>query len=161
MLLRFLGPTQRTCDGWTRRDLLHAGGLAALNVCLPQLLGQAHAAPAATAFGRAKACVVIYLFGGPSHIDLWVLKPDAPAEFRGEFRPIATNVPGIRIGEHLPRTAGIMDKLAIVRSMCTHSDLHDASAYWVLTGYKYQGTQSRQISPTDWPYLGPIVKLLK
>src|SRR5205809_7030609 len=93
MLLRFLGPTQRTCDGWTRRDLLHAGGLAALNVCLPQLLSQAHAAPAATGFGRAKACVVIYHFGGPSHIDLWDLKPNAPAEFRGEFRPIATNVP--------------------------------------------------------------------
>jgi hypothetical protein len=61
----------------------------------------------------------------------------------------------------LPRTAAIAHKLAVVRSLCTHSDLHDASAYWVLTGYRYRGTQSRQISPTDWPYLGSIVKMLK
>ncbi|MGZ7246488.1 DUF1501 domain-containing protein, partial [Streptococcus pyogenes] len=74
-------------------------------------------------------------------------KPDATSEIRGEFKPIATNVPGIQFCELLPRTAGIADKLAVVRSMCTHSDLHDASAYWVLTGYKYTGQQSRQISP--------------
>src|SRR5438270_14043663 len=135
MLLRFLGPTQRTCDGWTRRDLLQAGGLAALNVCLPQLLGQAHAAPAGTGFGRAKACVVIYLFGGPSHIDLWDLKPDAPAEFRGEFRPIATNVPGILVGEHLPKLARQMDRFALVRSFRHHNSDHGPADHYMLTGY--------------------------
>src|ERR1700687_5564553 len=68
---------------------------------------------------------------------------------------------GIKRPELLPRIAGICDKLAIVRSICTYSDLHDGSGYWVLTGNKYLGAQSRQISPTDWPYLGSIVKLLR
>src|SRR4029079_12435213 len=63
--------------------------------------------------------------------------------------------------ELLPRTAAIADKLAVVRSLCTHSDLHDGSGYWILTGNKYTGTQSRQISPTDWPYMGSIIKMLK
>src|SRR5262249_42441223 len=85
----------------------------------------------------------------------------APAEIRGEFKPIATNVPGIQICELLPRTAAIVDKLAIVRSLCTHTDLHDASGYWILTGRQYTGQQSRQISPKDWPYLGSVVKMLK
>src|SRR5262249_34913685 len=79
----------------------------------------------------------------------------------GEFKPIQTNIPGIQISELLPRTAAMADKYAIIRSMCTHSDLHDASAYWMLTGYKYTGQQSRQISPADWPYLGSIVKMFK
>ncbi len=70
-------------------------------------------------------------------------------------------MPGIQISELLPRISGICDKLAIVRSICTNSDLHDGSGYWVLTGNKYGGTQSRQISPTDSPYLGSLVKLLK
>jgi hypothetical protein len=70
-------------------------------------------------------------------------------------------VPGIHFCELLPRTAAIADKFAVVRSLCTHSDLHDASGYWVLTGHRYVGAQSRQISPTDWPYLGSVLKILK
>ena len=70
-------------------------------------------------------------------------------------------MPGIDFCELLPRTARIADKLAVVRSICTHSNLHDASGYWVLTGSKYVGVESRKISPTDWPYFGSIVKMLK
>ena len=99
--------------------------------------------------------------GGPPQHETFDPKPDAPAEIRGEFAAIQTNVPGIRFGELLPRTAARADKLAVVRSICTNSDLHDASGYWVLTGYPYTGQQSRQISPTDWPYLGSVIKRLK
>jgi len=114
-----------------------------------------------TSFGKAKNVIFLWLQGGPPQHETFDPKPDAPAEIRGEFNPIATNVPGIQICELLPRTAAIVDKLAIVRSLCTHSDLHDASGYWVLTGYPYKGQQSRQITrSTDWPYLGSVLKIL-
>jgi hypothetical protein len=154
----------RLCDGISRRELLRVGGLSALGLSLPELLHAGDAAPAKrdeATFGRAKNVLFLWLQGGPPQHETFDPKPDAPAEVRGEFKPIATNIPGIQICELLPRTATMIDKLAIVRSMCTHSDLHDASGYWVLTGYRYLGQQSRQISPTDWPYLGSIIKMLK
>src|SRR5262245_56859137 len=125
----------RLCDGLDRRELLRVGGLSALGLSLPDLLraarvsrGKVHGAT----FGKAKSVLFLWLQGGPPQHETFAPKPDAPAEVRGEFKPIATNVPGIRFSELLPRTARIADKLAVVRSMCTHSDLHDASGYWVL-----------------------------
>lgn len=155
----------RLCDGISRRELLRVGGLSMLGLSLPQLLQlQAHASlnrERAATFGKAKNVIYLWLQGGPPQHETFDPKPDAPAEIRGEFKPIATNVPGIQFSELLPRTAAIADKLAVVRSLTTHSDIHDSSGYWILTGYKYTGTQSRQISPTDWPYFGSIVKMLK
>src|SRR5262245_16024108 len=151
-------------DSISRRELLRVGGLSALGLSLPALLEartNSGSDRGAGTFGRAKNVIFLWLQGGPPQHETFDPKPDAPAEIRGEFRPIATNVPGIKICELLPRTAAIVDQLAIVRSMCTHSDLHDASGYWVLTGYKYLGQQSRQISPTDWPYLGSVIRMLK
>src|SRR5437868_11496942 len=113
-MLRLTGPAQRACDGCTRRDLLQAGGLGALGLLLPDVLKHRAAAAPSGGFGRAKSCLLIYLFGGPSHIDLWDMKPDAPAEVRGEFRPIATNVPGVRVCEHLPRLARQADKFCLL-----------------------------------------------
>lgn len=148
-----------------RRELLQVGGLAAMGLTLPMLLEaqlRASSNPLrGNTFGKAKNVIFLWLQGGPPQHETFDPKPDAPVDIRGEFKPINTNVPGIQICELLPRIATICDKLAIVRSICTHSDLHDASGYWVLTGNKYGGTQSRQIAPTDWPYLGSIVKLLK
>jgi hypothetical protein len=155
----------RLCDGLSRRELLRVGGLSALGLSLPGLLQAAQPRPVhkvhGATFGRAKNVIFLWLQGGPPQHETFDPKPEAPAEVRGEFKPIATNVPGVRFCELLPRTARIADKLAVVRSLCTHSDLHDASGYWVLTGYRYTGRQSRQISPTDWPYLGSVVKMLK
>src|SRR5262245_462833 len=154
----------RLCDGLSRRELIRVGGLSLLGLSLPGLVQAQQAADdsrAGTSFGKAKNVIFLWLQGGPPQHETFDPKPDAPAEIRGEFQPIATNVPGIQICELLPRTAGIVDKLAIVRSMCTHSDLHDASGYWILTGYQYNGQQSRQISrSTDWPYLGSVLKML-
>ena len=152
-------------SGVSRRELLRVGGLSALGLSLPTLLeSQARASSndlRGATFGKAKNVIFLWLQGGPPQHETFDPKPNATAEIRGEFKPIQTNVPGIQICELLPRIAGICDKLAIVRSICTHSDLHDGSGYWVLTGYKYLGAQSRQITPTDWPYMGSIVKLLK
>src|SRR5262249_24459037 len=155
----------RLCDGISRRELLRVGGLSTLGLSLSGLIqaGETRrAAPApAASFGRAKTVIFWWMHGGPPQHETFDPKPDAPSEIRGEFGTIQTNVPGIHFGELLPRTAARADQLAIVRSICTNNDLHDASGYWVLTGYPYKGQQSRQISPTDWPYLGSVIKRLK
>ncbi len=105
--------------------------------------------------------IFLWLQGGPPQHETFDPKPDAPTEIRGPFRPIATNVPGIRFCELLPRTACRAHKLAVVRSLATNDDNHDVSGYWVLTGYPYGPGSARQIKPNDWPYLGSIVKMLK
>ena len=167
-MLRIFDSGRRPGGFLHRRELLRVGGLNALGLSLPGLLRATSAATPATgrepldlSFGRARNVIFLWLQGGPPQHETFDPKPDAPAEVRGEFAPIATNVPGIQFSSLLPRIATIADKLAIVRSMSTQNDLHDASGYWVLTGYKYAGRESRQISPTDWPYFGSIVKMLK
>lgn len=154
----------RLCDGINRRELLRIGGLSTLGLSLPTLLRAKESIqgdPSDRMFGRAKNVIFLWLQGGPPQHETFDPKPEAPAEIRGEFKPIQTNVPGIQFCELLPRIAARADKLAVVRSLTTANDLHDASGYWVLTGYRYLGQQSRQISRTDWPYLGSIIKMLK
>jgi hypothetical protein len=157
----------------SRREWLRVGGLSALGISLAQVLraGETSASrPAATpklagdlgsTFGKAKNVIYLWLQGGPPQHETFDPKPSAPAEIRGPFRPIATNVPGIRFCELLPRTARHADKLAVVRSLSTRDDNHDVSGYWLLTGYPYGPGSARQIKPTDWPYFGSIVKMLK
>jgi hypothetical protein len=160
-------------DRISRREWLRVGGLSALGLTLPDLL-RAGQSPARTTiapplgrnlqgatFGRAKSVIFLWLQGGPPQHETFDPKPDAPAEIRGLFQPIATNVPGIRFCELLPRTARHADKLAVVRSLSTNDDNHDVSGYWVLTGYPYGPGSARQIRPNDWPYFGSIVKMLK
>jgi Protein of unknown function (DUF1501) len=160
-------------DAISRREWLRVGGLGALGLSLPALLRagqQPTPAPVSpplgrdlqgATFGRAKNVIFLWLQGGPPQHETFDPKPDAPAEIRGLFRPIATNVPGIRFCELLPRTARHADKLVVVRSMSTNDDNHDVSGYWVLTGYPYGPGSARQIKPNDWPYFGSIVKMLK
>ena len=163
----------RRNDGVSRREWLRVGGLGAMGLSLPGLLhaGQQPAPNVAApmlsrrlqgaTFGRAKNVIFLWLQGGPPQHETFDPKPDAPAEIRGPFRPIATNVPGIRFCELLPRTSRYADRLAVVRSLYTNDDNHDVSGYWVLTGYPYGPGSARQIKPNDWPYLGSIVKMLK
>ncbi|MSQ94708.1 MAG: DUF1501 domain-containing protein [Gemmataceae bacterium] len=119
----------RYCDGLSRRSFLQAGALAMGGLSLPSLLQ----AQQQTGTGSHKAVIMVYLSGGLSHHDTFDLKPDAPAEIRGEFNPIATSVPGIQISEYLPRLAGMMDKLAVVRSIVGLRDEH--SSFHTTTGY--------------------------
>ncbi|MCA9101515.1 MAG: DUF1501 domain-containing protein, partial [Planctomycetales bacterium] len=158
----------RLCDGVSRRELLRIGGLGMLGslnmsaLALPQLIGSAQASAltegSGKMFGRAKNIIFLYLTGGPPQHETFDPKPDAPVELRGPFQPIATNVPGIQFCELLPRTSRIADKLAIIRSMATDDHIHSSSGAWVLTGYKYVGTNARTIQPTDWPWFGSLIK---
>lgn len=113
-MLRFLGPGSRLCDGRTRREILRVGGLGLLG----SGLGLAEPArgdggPVEGSFGRAKSCIVLFLMGGPPQHSTWDPKPDAPAEVRGEFGPIATNAPGISISSLFPMTAEVMDRVCL------------------------------------------------
>lgn len=136
------------CDGLSRRSFLKVGGMAAGGLSLPQLL----AAEARTGSGPShKAIINVFLPGGPSHLDLFDLKPDAPAEIRGEFSPIRTNVPGIEICELFPRMAKMMDKFAIIRSLVGSEGAHDC--YQCMTG-----RTRRETAPAGgWPMMGSWV----
>src|SRR6516225_2582494 len=116
-MLTFWGNVQsRFCDGLSRRSFLKAGALGVGGLTLADLLRvQARAGTASTS--RGKAIIMVYLNGGPSHLDLYDMKPKAPVEIRGEFKPIQTNVPGFDICELMPLQAKIADKLAIIRNM--------------------------------------------
>ncbi len=156
-MLRITGPAR---GDWTRRDLIQAGGLTALGLTLPAVLGRA-ASPAAAGFGRARSCVLVYLFGGPSHIDLWDLKPDAPAEVRGEFRPVRTNVPGLAVCEHLPRLAGMADRYCLIRGMTHEHPRHGWGLYYTLTGHRHNRPDlDAPPTPDDFPGLGALVAKL-
>ncbi|HEU4753041.1 MAG TPA: DUF1501 domain-containing protein, partial [Armatimonadota bacterium] len=135
-----------TCRGLSRRRLLQMCGAGTLGLALPELL-YARAASASTGggrtFGRAKSVIMLFMSGGPPHQDTFDLKPDAPAEVRGEFKPIETNVSGIRISEHLPHMAKVADKYAIIRSL-THPGIdHSTSAYEMLTGRRHPNPGER------------------
>jgi Protein of unknown function (DUF1501) len=150
-MLSILGPSYRHCDGISRRSLLRIGGLAMGGLSLPQLLQ----AEAKTAGGsRHKSVIMVFLSGGPPHQDMVDLKMDAPAEIRGEFRPIATRVPGIQICEHLPRLAATMDKWVVIRSLVGSEGRH--AAFQCHTGWPVT-----QQPPGGWPSLGAYISKLK
>src|SRR4029453_2221049 len=120
------------CDGIARRDFLHLGMLTAFGLSLPD----AFRLQAAPAEARLPSCILIWLDGGPSHLDTFDLKPDAPAEGRGPFRPIDTRVAGIRICEHFRRLAEHTDKVCLVRSVTSDLGEHNFGRHYLLTGYR-------------------------
>lgn len=125
---RFSG---RTCGGVSRRAFLQVGGLGALGVSLADLLASRALAVEAP---PAKAVIVLWLWGGPSHLDTFDMKPDAPVEYRGPFEPIATNVPGLRVCELLPGLAKRADRFALLRGMHHESNDHGVAGTIALTG---------------------------
>ncbi len=143
-------PDRRTpfCDGTTRRDFLKIGTLGLAGMTLPQLLA---AQERGGAGNSQKSVILVYLVGGPPHQDILDLKPEAPREVAGPFRPIRTNVAGIDICEHLPRLAQMMDKLVPIRSIVGAQDDHDATQC-------YTGRHPKQNVPAGgWPQLGSVV----
>lgn len=139
-----------------RREFLRAGSLGLLGLTLPELLARrASAAEGLRGFGRAKRCILLFMWGGPAQQDTWDMKPDAAEEYRGPFRPIATNVDGIRICEHFPQLARRCDKLAIVRSV-HHPDVnHTTATHFMLTGQDMPNRQGPESE--DWPHLGAVL----
>src|SRR5579862_8335152 len=130
-MLRIEGSRGRFCDGVSRRNFLKVGALGFAGLSLPNLL---RAEAIAGVRNPHKSVIMIYLPGGPPHQDMFDLKPDAPAEIRGEFRPIATSVPGVRICEHMPKLARIADKYTLVRSVSHLNHNHTPMIYYTLTG---------------------------
>ena len=127
-MINISGKAWKFCDGISRRNFLKIGAFGSAFTTADILK-----ANQAGGSGTAKSAIMIYLPGGPSHMDMYDLKPQAPAEFRGEFKPIATNVPGVQISEHFPMQAKIFDKLAVVRSLVSVDEHSDSL---VMTGYR-------------------------
>ena len=126
-MLRILGSAKTLCDGLTRRDFLHIGGLGAFGLGLSDLfrLQDAGAAgPPARSFGKAKACILLFLYGSPPQHETFDPKPQAPAEIQGEMGALRTCVPGLIIGEGLPRTAQVLDRVTVIRSLTHPYPLH-------------------------------------
>ncbi|HEY7311085.1 MAG TPA: DUF1501 domain-containing protein [Gemmataceae bacterium] len=145
-------------QGWSRRELLRVGGLSLLGLSSGDLAQLRASVPGDSASRRGQSCVFLFLFGGPSHIDLWDMKPAAPAEVRGEFRPQATSVPGIDICAHLPLLARQTDKLCLLRSMTHHMNVHGPACSEVFSGREYFGPPTTdQASREDWPSLSSLV----
>ncbi|MDA1014144.1 MAG: DUF1501 domain-containing protein [Planctomycetota bacterium] len=144
----------------SRRDIVRAGSIGLFGMSLPRLLEAqttARETAARIPTGKAKACILLFMWGGPGHQDTWDLKPDAPAEIRGEFQPIETTVPGIQICEHFPRLARQTDRLAIIRSM-THTDVnHLTATHYLLTG---QPPPLGDDLRGDWPHIGSVLSRL-
>ncbi len=149
----FYGPRRRCRGTVSRRDVLQVGGLSFAGLLLTDVLRlrAGAAANAASLTRRDKSVIMIWMRGGPSHIDNFDMKPDAPAEIRGEFRPIPTNVPGVHICEHMPLLAATMDKLAIVRGIKSN-DLGDHTPHYIMTGSPDRGKR---------PAFGAIVSHLQ
>jgi hypothetical protein len=159
MQIPFNNTPRKTCDGISRRHALRIGASGLIGgLSLPWLLElQAKAGTARPA--PAQACIFIFLEGGPSHIDMWDLKPDQPAEIRGPFRPIATNVVGTRISEHLPLCAAMADKYTIVRSHSHTDNGHNTGYHYVMTGYRADFPDGNTRMPNNhlYPSIGSIV----
>lgn len=162
--------TFNSTTDWTRRQFVRGLGFGMLGVALPELmqgLAQAGSPTSVSTASRPKAkrCIMIFLFGGPSQSDTWDMKPDAEAEYRGEFKPIATAVPGISCCEHLPRTAKLAKHLAVIRSLTMTGygiGDHHADTYYVLTGHRpdrsfFVEGINRKPHDDDWPCLGSTV----
>jgi hypothetical protein len=162
-----------TCDGWTRRDLLRVGGSAMIGVTLADLLAWQKASASSQVSGgpgwnKAKSVILLYLQGGPSHLDLWDPKDNVPDNVRSVFKAIPTKLPGVRVTEVLPRLAQVTDKLTFIRSMSyTPVGLfnHTAAMYQMLTGYTTDKVspsgQLEPPTPKDFPNIGSNVARLK
>lgn len=124
----------RLCDGLRRRDFLRVGSLPALGLGLPQLLAAEDQVPPASRSDMN--CILLWMGGGPSNMDTFDLKPDAPVEYRGEFSPIDTNVPGVQVCEYLPQMSRCMDRVCLVKSVTHPSTVHGQADHFMLTGYQ-------------------------
>lgn len=151
------------CEGSTRREWLRLGGINALGLGLPQLWAAREArGNAPRGDGRAQSCIVMFLFGAPAHQDTWDMKPDSPAEIRGEFRPIATTVPGTFVCEHLPRVAQQAHRFAIVRSLTHPDNTHTVAMHHMLTGVRHAAPNTNpRNQPTDFPTFGAALNYLR
>ena len=146
----------RLCDGLNRREWLKLGMLAPLAAAAP-------ASAAAPAAKKPRSCIMLFLLGGPPQHETWDPKPDAPAEIRGDLKPIASATPGLMVGELMPRTARLTEKIAVLRGVCTNDNAHSSSGYYMTTGYPHAPVgveNAKPGAPNDWPSFGAVVRKL-
>ncbi len=160
-MLAIQGPPRRLCNGLTRRDVLRAGGAGLLGTSLTKLLAAEEAGTVIQP--RAKSVLFLFLFGGPSQLETFDLKPDAPTGIRGPYQPIASRTPGLMISEKLPQLAALSDKFAVIRTMTHRHNDHNACHY-IQTGHPLppaqRGAAMVDATEKDWPAMGSVVEYL-
>src|SRR5215471_5824591 len=163
-MLRILGSPRKLCDGWTRRDFLQVGGLGAFGLGLADAVRlSAHTGTRAhdRHFGRAKSCILLFLYGSPSQLETFDPKPAAPVEVRGELKSIKSNVPGLDVGELLPNAARVMDRVTVVRSLTHPYPIHGVA--FAVTGAP-EIDIPMELNPRDgrhWPFIGSVISYLE
>ena len=165
-MLRVLGSARKLCEGLTRRDLLRVGGLGLAGISLPQMLrlqelSAADAPAQEPGFGKAKAIILIHLYGSPSQIEWVDCKPDAPADIRGELGVIPSSLPGCQVGELFPNMAKVMDRTTVLRSLTHPYPIHGVA--YALTGVPAIDV-NMELAPHDpkhWPYFGSVVEYVE
>ncbi len=158
-MLNILGGTQQVCGGFSRRQMLQAAGSGLFGLSLSKVWA-AEAAAAAPLKPRAKSVIFLFLFGGPSQLETFDLKPEAPTKIRGPFNSIASRTPGLLISEHLPRLASVSDKFCVIRSMTHSYNDHSSAAHYIQTGHPWTVPIGMGFNATekDWPAMGAIVE---
>jgi hypothetical protein len=158
-MLRIDGRRRAACDGITRRTLLEAAGAGLLGLNLPGVLAAEDGGNLRSS-SRARSVIFLFLFGGPSQLETFDLKPGAPERIRGPYRPIASRTPGLLIGEHLPRLAAVTDNFCVVRSMTHPYNDHSGAAHYMQTGRIWHVPVGGGFNPTaqDWPAMGSVVE---
>ena len=159
-------PPAQPAESINRRCALQAGAIGLGGLSLPQLWQhQADAAEVSSSsgFGRAKRCIFLFMWGGPSQLDTFDMKPHAPSEIRGEFKPIATKTPGLQICEHFERLAGLTNEVAVVRSLNHDDPAHLSSGHTTVTGQLPPVNKSDAEPPSenDWPHFGSVMSHLR
>jgi hypothetical protein len=142
-MIDFVTGRTADCSGVSRREFLRIGGLSAVGLTLPAVLRMRHAAAAADTVSRTRShpsCILLWLEGGPSHIDTFDPKPDAPAEVRGEFGTVTTTIPGVRFSDQLPKLAKVADKLSVIRGHDPRNGTHGVADHLMMSGHKFNPT---------------------
>ncbi len=163
-MLRATEPGARLCDGLSRRDWLRVGGIGLGGLALPQLLRSQADANERHRTGPAKSVIVLFNTGGGPQHESWDPKPDGPSATRGDFGVIATRTPGLFVGELMPRTAQLTDKIAVIRTMVTGDNAHSTSGYQMLTGMSHIPLNRENAGPgkpNDWPAMNAVVQALR
>lgn len=162
-MLQVLGNGSRLCDRITRREMLRVGGIGLGGLALPKLLAS-KAIGSVSHKATAKSVIVMFVTGGFPQHESWDPKPEAPAEIRGEFGVIPTRTPGLMVGELMPKTAELTDRIAVIRSVVTGDNAHSTSGYQMLTGVPHAPLNRENAPPgrpNDWPAVGGIVQALR
>lgn len=157
-MLNIRGPSNSACSGIRRRQILEAGGAGLFGLTVPQLL--AAETLSGTAAPKAKSVIFLLLFGGPSQLETFDMKPNAPELIRGPFKPIASKTPELLISEHLPKMAAVSDKYTVIRTMSHSFNDHSGGGHYLQTGKRWHVPVGGGFSPTpkDWPSIGSIVE---